>query len=56
MRARAQTERRPALSTELPERTLRQDIATGAAATVMFRNWLDYLSEGARAASPHANL
>jgi homoserine O-succinyltransferase len=50
---RAQTERRPTLSTELPERALRQDIATGAAATVMFRNWLDFLS--ARATSPQTN-
>jgi len=54
--ARAQSERRPALSTELPERNLRQDMETGAAATVMFRNWLDYLSRDARAASPHANI
>ena len=47
---RARVERRPALSTELPDRTLRQDIATGAAATVIFRNWLNYLAVGARAA------
>jgi len=53
---RAQTERRPALSTELPDRTLRQDIATGAAATVMFRNWLDFLTRPVRTASPEANL
>jgi homoserine O-succinyltransferase len=50
---RAQTERRPALSTELPDRALRQDIATSTAATVMFRNWLDFLS--ARATSPQTN-
>jgi homoserine O-succinyltransferase/O-acetyltransferase len=42
--ARAQAERRPALAAELPERTVREDIATGAAATVMFRNWFDYLA------------
>jgi homoserine O-succinyltransferase len=53
--ARAQAERRPTLSTELPDRTLRPDVATGAAATVMFRNWLDFLSERARAASPETN-
>jgi homoserine O-succinyltransferase len=53
---RAQTERRPALSTELPERTLRQDIATGAAATVMFRNWIGFLNERTRAASPETSL
>ncbi len=49
---RAQTERRRALSAELPDRNLRQDIATGAAATVMFGNWLDFLSERARMPSP----
>jgi homoserine O-succinyltransferase/O-acetyltransferase len=53
---RAQAERRPALSTELPDRTLRGDIATGAAATVMFRNWIGFLFERARAASPETNL
>ena len=45
---RAGVERRPGLSIELPERTLRQDIAAGAAATAIFSNWLEYLSEGAR--------
>jgi homoserine O-succinyltransferase len=54
--ARAQTERRPTLSTELPDRTLRQDITTGAAATVMFRNWLDFLYQSARAVSPETNI
>jgi homoserine O-succinyltransferase len=52
---RVHLERRPALSAELPARTLRQGNATGAAATVIFRNWLDYLSNGARAASPRSN-
>ena len=51
---RARVERRPALSAELPDRTLRPDIATGAAATAIFRNWLGYLSRDARAASPRA--
>jgi homoserine O-succinyltransferase len=46
---RAKFERRPALSAELPGRTLRPDIATGAAATAIFRNWLEYLSGGAAA-------
>ncbi len=41
---RARVERRPALSTELPDRALREDIAIGAAATLIFRNWLRYLS------------
>jgi len=49
---RAGVERRPALSAELPDRTLRQDIAAGAAATGIFRNWLKYLSDGSRATSP----
>jgi homoserine O-succinyltransferase len=53
---RAQAERRPALSTELPDRTLRKDIATGAAATVMFRNWIGFLFERARATSPETSL
>ena len=53
---RAQTERRPALSTELPDRTLRQDIPTGAAATVMFRNWIGFLTERARTASTEMSL
>jgi homoserine O-succinyltransferase/O-acetyltransferase len=54
--SRARVERRPALSTELPDRTLRQDTATGAAATAILRNWLNYLSDGAQAASPRSNL
>jgi homoserine O-succinyltransferase len=49
---RARVERRPALSAELPDRTLRQDIAIGAAATLIFRNWLRYLSGDASAALP----
>ena len=53
---RACVERRPALSAELPDRTLREDIATGTAATAIFRNWLDYLSDGARAALPRASI
>ena len=49
---RARLERRPALSAMLPERTLRQEIATTAVATDIFRNWLGYLSGGMRAALP----
>jgi homoserine O-succinyltransferase/O-acetyltransferase len=45
---RASVERRFPLSVELPGLTLRPDIAAGAAATALFRNWLGYLSEGAR--------
>jgi len=51
---RARTARRPALSADLPERTLRQDLAPGAAATALFRNWLGYLCQGAKAALPRA--
>ena len=53
---RAQAERRPALITELPERTLREDIATGAAATAMFRNWIGFLTARRRATSPETTL
>jgi homoserine O-succinyltransferase/O-acetyltransferase len=52
---RAQTERRPALSSELPDRTLREDIAAGAAATLIFRNWLGFLAEHARVTSPETS-
>jgi homoserine O-succinyltransferase/O-acetyltransferase len=52
---RAQTERRPTLSAELPDRTLREDIAAGAAATLIFQNWLDFLAEHARATSPETS-
>jgi homoserine O-succinyltransferase/O-acetyltransferase len=51
---RACVERRPALSAELPDRTLRQDIAAGSAAAAIFRNWLGFLSGGARAAMPRS--
>lgn len=51
---RASVKRRPALSTELPAMTVRADTATEAAATVIFRNWLGYLSGSARAALPRA--
>jgi homoserine O-succinyltransferase/O-acetyltransferase len=54
--ARARAERRPALRAELPGRTLRPDIATGAAATVMFRNWLDYLAGSTRTAMSRASV
>ena len=53
---RARAERRPALAAELPDRTLRPDIATGTEATVIFRNWLNYLSDGAQAALPRSNI
>ena len=51
---RASVERRPALSAELPSRTLRQDNAAGVAATAIFANWLGYLSDGTQAALTRA--
>jgi homoserine O-succinyltransferase len=53
---RARVERRPALSSELPDRTLRHDSATATAATALLRNWLSYLSDGAQAAAPRSDL
>jgi homoserine O-succinyltransferase len=41
---RASAERKLPLSVELPGLILRPDLATGAAAIAMFRNWLGYLS------------
>ena len=51
---RASTERKAALSAELPALATRSDIAAGAAATVIFKNWLGYLSVGARTISSSA--
>jgi homoserine O-succinyltransferase len=51
---RARAERRPALRAELPDRTLRRDIAAGSAAAAIFRNWLGFLSGGAGAALPRS--
>jgi homoserine O-succinyltransferase/O-acetyltransferase len=51
---RARIERKLPLSIELPHLTLRQDIAAGAAAAAIFRNWLGYLSDAAGVASPRA--
>jgi homoserine O-succinyltransferase/O-acetyltransferase len=49
---RARVERRPGLSAELPDRTVRPDSATGGTATAIFRNWLNYLSKGAQPVLP----
>jgi homoserine O-succinyltransferase len=49
---RASVERRPDLSTELPDRTLRLENAAGSAAAAIFRNWLGYLADGARTTLP----
>jgi len=47
---RARAERKLPLSVELPRLTLRQDIAAGSAAALIFANWLGYLSDTARTA------
>ena len=52
---RAKIERRPELSNELPDRTLRRNAAASEVATAIFRNWLGFLA-GARAALPRLNL
>jgi homoserine O-succinyltransferase len=49
---RAGAERRPALSAELPERTLRQDDSAEAPVTALFRNWLGYLCNSPQAEMP----
>jgi homoserine O-succinyltransferase len=43
-RKRASAERKLPLSAELPNLRLRPDIAAGAAAAAIFKNWLEYLS------------
>jgi homoserine O-succinyltransferase len=45
---RACAERQIPLSIELPHLTLRPDLAVGVAATALFRNWLQYLSDGVK--------
>jgi homoserine O-succinyltransferase len=52
---RASAERKLPLSVELPNLVLRPDIEAGAAAAVIFRNWLGYLSDGAKAVLPPAD-
>jgi homoserine O-succinyltransferase len=49
---RARAEREPTLAAELPGLTLRRDLAVGAAANVIFRNWLGYLADRAAATQP----
>jgi homoserine O-succinyltransferase/O-acetyltransferase len=49
---RAKIERKLPLSTELPGLRVRPDIAPGAAAITIFRNWLKYLSDTARSGLP----
>jgi len=45
---RACAERQIPLSIELPHLTLRPDLAVGVAAAALFRNWLEYLSDGVK--------
>ena len=45
---RACAERQIPLSIELPHLTLRPDLAVGEAAAALFRNWLQYLSDGVK--------
>jgi homoserine O-succinyltransferase/O-acetyltransferase len=47
-RKRACAERQIPLSVELPHLTLRPDLAVGVAAAALFRNWLEYLSDGVK--------
>jgi homoserine O-succinyltransferase len=49
---RARAKRDPMLAAELPGLTLRPDIAAGAAANAIFRNWLGFLREEAREPAP----
>lgn len=52
-RKRAIAERTIPLSIELPKLTLRPNLAFGQVASVIFRNWIEYLSDGVRATAPH---
>jgi homoserine O-succinyltransferase/O-acetyltransferase len=45
---RARANRGPVLAAELPGLVLRPDLAQGAAANIIFRNWLGFLREEAR--------
>jgi homoserine O-succinyltransferase/O-acetyltransferase len=51
---RAIAERTIPLSVEAPKLTLRPDLAFGKVASVIFRNWLEYLSEGVQPATAHS--
>lgn len=49
---RARSERKAELAAELPGLTLRPSVPAGGAATTMFRSWLEFLGEEARALPP----
>lgn len=49
---RARAKRDPMLAAELPGLTLRPELAAGAAADTIFRNWLGFLREEASASEP----
>jgi homoserine O-succinyltransferase len=46
--ARAKLTRDPELAAELPGLTLRPEFAAGAAAALLFRNWIGFLADGTR--------
>jgi len=47
--ARAKLKRDPTLAAELPGLTLRPELASGAAVTLLFRNWIGFLAGGGEA-------
>jgi homoserine O-succinyltransferase len=49
---RAMLARSPTLAAELPGLTLRADIAAGLAAKILFRNWIGFLADDAKAVQP----
>lgn len=51
---RARSERKAELAAELPGLTLRPSVPAGGAATAMFRSWLEFLGEEARALPPES--
>ncbi|HUN95365.1 MAG TPA: homoserine O-succinyltransferase [Bradyrhizobium sp.] len=53
-RKRAIAERTIPLSVELPKLTLRPDLAFGQVASVIFRNWVEYLSDGVEATATNS--
>jgi len=52
LQRRASVERRPELAADIPDLGLRGDIAADSAATLIFRNWIRYLSDGTTTISP----